>query len=143
MNLKAVFSVKNDRVFPIGGGKVHYSELFVVEETYPQMTKEVSRLEDEAALNRKNMALPPFEFVPKNPTKGVVSILSENGIINIVPDSDGIVRIKYDPSLSKENPWVDFPAASGSWEPNIRMEVEGGPKAQPAGARDRSAPRNP
>jgi hypothetical protein len=143
MNLIAVFSVKNDRIFPVEGGKVRYSELFVLEKTYPHITNEVSKLEDEAAINRQNIELPPFEFAPKNPNRGIVSVLSESGIINILPGSDGIVRIKYDPSLSKENPWVDFPPASESWEPNIWIKGQGVPKAQPAGARDRSAPRNP
>jgi len=133
MKLISEFSAKNAWIFPVEGGKVRYSELFVLEETYPNITNEISRLEDEAAINRQIMALQPFEFIPKDLTKGVVSILSHNGIMNIPPDSDGVVRIKYDPSLSKENPWVDFPAANKSWEPNIGLKVQGGPKAQPTG----------
>lgn len=55
-------------------------------------------------VNRKE-TISSFEFQPTPPTNAPALIQSADGDIRVKPDQDGVIRIKYDPKLAKENPW--------------------------------------
>jgi hypothetical protein len=132
MNLNATFPITPQFKFPYDGGDIRYSSLFVSDESFPQITKEVARVEKEVGITRtKTQRI--FEFVPKNRNKGAVIIKSKKGGISIPPDADGLVKINYDPILSREDPWVTFPPAKEGWEPQIWMWVDGVPKVEAPG----------
>jgi len=132
MELVGKFSIDGEGQLPVNGGVVRYAVLFLDQ----AITQAANILDGSLGVEEKDLG-GTFLFVPKDASNGDIIFQSKRGDIKIPPDSDGIVRIKYDPEIAKENPWVRFPPASERWRANVQLNVKG--KAEQSGAREQKA----
>ena len=94
--------------------KARYRDLFMGESMVAQTMVHATKTTPEVkALRDKTASC--FEFTPTQSTNAPAVIDSTDGVIRIVPDQHGVIRVIYDPKLAQENPWVTFPS-DGSWK---------------------------
>jgi hypothetical protein len=122
LNLRVDLSISPDEKQFIDQRKARYSDLFSIKGRLDQIGDRLHR--EQGAEFSKSKAL--GEFRPSAPTYAPALIHLNRGDVRINPDKDGVIRIQYDSELTKENPWVTFPA-KGNWKCQITT-VDDSPK---------------
>jgi hypothetical protein len=104
--------------------KARYRYLFSVESILDHALEHATKALPEYEAEREETTS-WFEFTSTPATNAPALIHSARGNIRVKPDQDGVIRLRYDSNLAKENPWVTFPS-DGKW----RMETKEKEKAE-------------
>ncbi len=91
--------------------KMRYADLFSIRAVQERTVGQIAgALKDHAEVQPRE-SITWAEFTPAKPTKFPALIHGRGGNIKVHPDSDGVIRIKYDSKLAGENPFVTFPTS--------------------------------
>ncbi len=94
-----------------GKHKIRYIDLFSIRTMQEQVVDQITGdVRDYVDYVHPHESITWSEFRPTKPIESPVVIYGRSGNIKVGPDPDGVVRIKYDPKLAKENPFVTFPS---------------------------------
>jgi len=109
--------------------KARYAYLFSIEGIMDQVHSHVAESLKQYESKREE-TISWVEFKPTSLNNAPALIHSAGGDIKVNPDQDGVIRIKYDAKLAKENPWVTFPS-EGKCRIQTKLKVKAEPQTDP------------